>query len=218
VNLGATRFGVLLDAIDAERSHLACKLHDTIVQNLAAISINLALLDGKYRDDAARDAIEQCAGLVDESIREIRRISYQLSPVLLPEADLSACVESLREFSAAIGIGLDVDMSAVRGVKLGRASKQAFLLAVWDCARGMAEGGAAAIRLDLRAADGFVRVQMNSKNCSSKTQDSADTLYWWIVQERIGRIGGQVTLDLTGGRQQVEFAIPAEEESWAAAL
>jgi signal transduction histidine kinase len=216
LNPGATPFRVLLDAIDAERFHLSCKLHDTIIQNLAAISIHLTglLENTSHRTD--RNTIEECAGLVDESIREMRSISRRLSPIPVPELDFAACIEILRELAAADGVSLIVDISAAGRVKLSTPSRDALVRTIWDCARGMAEAGVREIHLGVTADRESITVSMTAA-ITSERPIAAGNLSRWIVQERVGRLGGEVKIKGNGEREVIEFNIPAEDLSWAAA-
>jgi signal transduction histidine kinase len=216
-NSGASCFGALLDAVDAERAQLGCKLHDTIVQNLAAISIHLTgLLTNTSRDKEARDTIQECVSLVDESLREIRSVSHHLSPIPVPEMDLAGCIETLRELAAADGVSLRVDVSTLRRVKLGRCSRDALVRVIWDCTRGLAETGVTEIDLGVGADRALIQANM-AADTPVQRQIAADSLWWWIAQERVGRLGGELKVDVSGGRQSVEFSVPIEEESWAAA-
>jgi len=216
-NPGASRFGALLDAVDAERAQLGCKLHDTIVQNLAAISIHLTgLLANASRDKEARNTIQECVGLVDESLRDIRAVSHHLSPIPVPEMDLAGCIETLRELAAASGVSLRVDMGTLRRVKLGSRARDALIRVIWDCARGMAETGVTEIDLRVGANRTLIQANMGA-DTPVQRQITADSLWYWIVQERVVRLGGELKVDVSGGRQSVEFSVPVEEESWAAA-
>jgi signal transduction histidine kinase len=215
LNPGANPFSALLDAIDAERSHLGCQLHDTIIQNLAVISIHLTgLLENESRGTDDRNTIQECAGLVDESIREMRSISRRLSPIPVPELDFAACIETLREFSAAEGVSLCVDISALRRVKLSTSSRDALVRAIWDCARAMAEAGLREIHLAVTADREFFTVSMAA--ITPERPIAADNLHWWIVQERVGRLGGEVKIGRNGEREVIKFTIPVGDLSWAA--
>jgi signal transduction histidine kinase len=203
--------------MDAERSHLGCKIHDTIIQNLAAISIHLTgLLENTSHGTKNRNTIQECAGLVDESIRETRSISRRLNPIPVPEVDLAACIETLRELSAADGVSLFADLRALRRVKLSSSSRDALVRAIWECARGLAEAGVKEIHLGATPDREFFTVSMSATK-TARRPIAADGLYWWIVQERVGRLGGGVKIEGNGEREVIKFTIPAKDLSWAAA-
>lgn len=204
---GGTRFGALLDAIDEERSHLGCKLHDTVVQNLAAISIHLSLLEGTCGDVQSRETTQQCARLIDESIRELRTISGYLSPVLLPELDFAACLRSLVEFAAADGITVHLNMDGVRRMNLSQPSRNGVFRLIWDAVRAIAEAGARDVQVNVTADGEHLRVRMRGE-VPERVQDGGGTLPWWIVQARAGRLGGELKMDVTAGRQELEFTVP----------
>jgi signal transduction histidine kinase len=216
LNPDASPFGALVDAMDAERSHLGCKLHDTIIQNLAAISIHLTdLLENTSHGTNNWNTIQECAGLVDESIREMRSMSRRLNPIPVPEVDFAACIETLRELSAADGVSLFADVIALRRVKLSTSSRDVLVRAIWDCARGMAEAGMREIHLGVTPDREFFTVSMTATKTAQRPI-AADSLYWWIVQERVGRLGGEVKIGGNGEQEVIEFTIPTKDLSWAA--
>jgi signal transduction histidine kinase len=99
--------GRLLTLQDDERRRLALDLHDSTAQNLAVLSMNLALLE---RDDPAlsaesRQRLAESRSLADECSREVRMHAYLLHPPLLDGAGLVSAVRWFVEgFTARSGI------------------------------------------------------------------------------------------------------------------
>lgn len=87
--------GRLLNLRDDERRRLARELHDSIGQLLAALQLNIGLLQGSGAPlpyEAAR-RLEECNTLADQTIREVRTISYLLHPPMLDEAGLALALQ-----------------------------------------------------------------------------------------------------------------------------
>jgi PAS domain S-box-containing protein len=90
--------GRLLNLYDDERRRIARELHDTTAQNLAALSMNLAMLAGALGDsERSRAILAECDSLTDECLKEVRSLSYMLHPPLLDELGLES---ALRAFIA----------------------------------------------------------------------------------------------------------------------
>jgi PAS domain S-box-containing protein len=87
-----TLSGQLLRSQDEERRRIARELHDSSGQILAALSMNLALLeseDGKITPRPAK-ALKESLSLVKELSNQLRTISHLLHPPLLDEVGLAS--------------------------------------------------------------------------------------------------------------------------------
>lgn len=73
---------------DDERRRLARELHDSVGQLLAAISMNIGVMQASELSPEAMAALSENAGLVKEVSREIRTMSHLLHPPLLDELGL----------------------------------------------------------------------------------------------------------------------------------
>jgi len=83
----------LLNLQDEERRRLARELHDVTAQNLFMINMNLSRLQGGRVDPSeARDVLGESRKLCDQSLQEIRTLSYLLHPPMLDEAGLVGAI------------------------------------------------------------------------------------------------------------------------------
>jgi PAS domain S-box-containing protein len=96
----------LLSVADDERRRIARELHDVTGQNLAAISFNLASLEHAIALPAnVRTMLADCKTLCQESLEEIRTLSYLLHPPTLDKFGLVGAVEwYVRGFIERTGI------------------------------------------------------------------------------------------------------------------
>lgn len=107
--------GRLLRLQDEERRRIARELHDTTAQKLAALSMNLSLVE---RSDpafspGAKAAFEESLRLTEGCLREIRTLSYLLHPPLLEEAGLAYALRGYVEgFTRRSGIRVELDVPA----------------------------------------------------------------------------------------------------------
>jgi PAS domain S-box-containing protein len=109
--------GYLLEAQDEERRRIARELHDSTAQNLAAITLNLSLLEESVgKDERARETLAESISLAQQTLDEIRNISYLLHPPLLDQMGLAAALEYYADgFSRRSGISVTVEISPELG-------------------------------------------------------------------------------------------------------
>jgi PAS domain S-box-containing protein len=84
----------LLRTQDEERRRIGRELHDSLGQYLAVLKLNLQSLQGVLgtNHDGAGEQLEQCVLLAEESIKEVRTISYLLYPPMLEEVGLHSAI------------------------------------------------------------------------------------------------------------------------------
>jgi PAS domain S-box-containing protein len=103
--------GRLMRAQDDERRRIARMLHETTAQDLAALKMHLARLTKTAGplSDADRTSLTESIALAEQSITEIRTLSYLLHPPFLDETGL---LSALRWYAAGFGerSGIKVDL------------------------------------------------------------------------------------------------------------
>lgn len=99
---------------DEERRQIARELHDSVGQMLAALSMNIAVLQSQvgHMDPAVIRAVSENASLIEQLSQETRTISHLLHPPLLDVAGLASAVRWYVEgFSERSKIKIDVDIA-----------------------------------------------------------------------------------------------------------
>jgi len=142
------------EAQEAERRRLAAELHDGVSSNLAAIGLNLVLLQKQLpASDAAAMTrrLSDLIALIDEAKANAKDISVDLRPLLLDERDLtSALQEYARKFQRSTGMAIKVS-GADSGRRLPAEEKIALFRiaqeALTNCARH-AQAKAVAVELN----------------------------------------------------------------------
>ena len=100
----------LFDIQDQERRRIARELHDGTAQNLFAISMNLQKMN--HPSSATHELgplVSECQALSEQSLKEIRTLSYLLHPPLLDHTGLVSALQWYVEgFTKRSGIFVDL--------------------------------------------------------------------------------------------------------------
>jgi signal transduction histidine kinase/DNA-binding NarL/FixJ family response regulator len=105
-------------AEEQERHRLAQVLHDHLQQILVAAKLELSVLSRKVTDKEHQTLIEDITGLVEESIRESRSLTGELSPPILHEAGLNAGLQWLaRRMQKKYGFEVKLDLSMMNDLE-----------------------------------------------------------------------------------------------------
>lgn len=97
----------LLRTQDEERRRIGRDLHDSLGQYLAALKIKLEVLASPAgrKDGVAAPELAECVRLAEDSIKEVRTISYLMYPPMLEEMGLESAIGwYLDGFSARSGV------------------------------------------------------------------------------------------------------------------
>ena len=104
----------LMEVQDDERRAIARELHDTTAQNLLAVSLNATRLRDRLRDapEAARRLLNEIQELAEQSLQEVRTLSYVLHPPVLDMLGLSSALRWLAKgFSERSGIEIETGIA-----------------------------------------------------------------------------------------------------------
>lgn len=194
-------------AQEVERRRLAAELHDGVCSNLAAVGLNLVLLQKQLLLGEASDTAQRLSGLIaliDEAKANAKDISVDLRPLLLDDRDLlSALEEYARKFEGSTGITVEVK-GADSGRRLPAEEKIALFRitqeALTNCARH-AHAKAVAIELNTGAdhlvlciADDGVGIDLAGGN------GEKHGLGLISMQERAEAIGGKWRIESAPGK------------------
>lgn len=83
----------ILRAQDEERRRIAREIHDTTVQKLALLSMNLAQLKSPANPAKSPAMIQNSQELASECVQELRTLSYVLHPPMLDELGLASALK-----------------------------------------------------------------------------------------------------------------------------
>lgn len=97
---------------ERERERIAADLHDTVVQDLAGLSFELAALGSSVPPGPARDTVQRSAAIARTSMQRLRSSLVDLHPLHVHALGLAAAVEALAEPLRAAGSNVRVHISS----------------------------------------------------------------------------------------------------------
>jgi PAS domain S-box-containing protein len=189
---------------DEERRRIARELHDGTAQNLFGISTNLAKLNQlSVNNSEAKRLIDECESLGNESLQEIRTLSYLLHPPLLDEAGLVSALQwYVQGFTKRSGIYVDLVTQPMD--RLPADVELAFFRIVQESltnVRRHSGSETACIRLENRSSEILLQIQDRGRGLTAqKMSDDADD----IIEMGVGIPGMQQRLHQLGGRLEID--------------
>jgi len=128
--------GRLLRTQDEERRNIARELHDVTAQNIGVIMLNLAQLEkGTFAaDKQTKEKLSESLTLGEQSLKDIRTLSYVLHPPLLDQAGLVIALQWLAKgFSERSGIKVHFSESGNVDQRMPPEVEYAFYRVVQEC-------------------------------------------------------------------------------------
>ena len=99
--------GHLQNVREEERLHISREIHDELGQLLTVLKMDVSWLNKKLEPEnrVAKEKLVEISGLIDSTVKSIRRIASELRPTLLDDLGLLAAMEwHLEEFERRSGI------------------------------------------------------------------------------------------------------------------
>lgn len=184
-------------ALDRERRDIAVGLHDTVGQNLAALSVMLGRLNADCaRDPAVAARLEDIQGLLKQTISTARAFTFELSPPILNELGLAAALEWLVERYDGQRPGSwrfegeSVELDGERAGMLYRAGREL----LQNVSR---HSGAENVTVRLVIRDGDVVVAVADDGCGMNVETvrrSTNSLGLFSINEQAARFSGRLDL------------------------
>ncbi len=194
--------GRLLVLQDVERRRLARELHDGATQNLMALAMNLSAMRETTPPPAnGHSAFAECHELVDQSLEELRTISFLLHPPLLETMGLSCALPNyVKGFSERSGILVNLDMPAELG-RLGRDVEVTLYRIVQEALSNVhRHSGSPTAEITLSLGMDSVTLEVADQGCGLPPSPDGHRLGVGItgMRERVRLLGG--SLELKSGR------------------
>jgi PAS domain S-box-containing protein len=206
----------ILDAQEEERRRISESLHNGVGQVLYATKLNLDRVGpspAAGREEQAGEALATTRQLLDEAIRETRRVSHELVPVLLHDFGLEMAINDYCQRFTDTGLRLSCRMAGLGGrleahleIALYRISQELILNVVKHAAASQVDlllerkGG----RLKLEVTDngkGFANGRAAGKGIGLRT-----------IRDRVKLLNGRLSFATPpGGGARVTIRIPMPE-------
>ena len=217
----------LVRAQDEERRRIARDLHDSTGQHLIAATLIAGRIE-KTLPAAAQPALRHLEDMLQQSIREVRTVSYLLHPPLLDEAGLGLALRHYIEgFQERSSIAVELDISPTverlapdRELVLFRVVQEALTnisrhskspTAQIRLMRERATNGDAVVLTIEDAGKGMpavrgVRQLIGQKDAPTRGVGLAS------MRERLHQIGGRLEIDSVAGRTTVQAVVPIRDQ------
>jgi PAS domain S-box-containing protein len=194
----------LLQVQDEERRRLARELHDSVGQTLAAIGMNIGVVQSQSAklDPRAARAVSDNAQLVEQVSMEIRTISHLLHPPLLEIAGLASALRWYVDgFSERSKIQVDLEIPS-NFVRLPDDAELAIFRIVQECLTNIhrhSGSASAAISIQQEGSRIIVQVQDRGKGIPEDKQLAPTTsnrtgVGFGGMRERLRQLGGTLEI------------------------
>jgi signal transduction histidine kinase len=213
-------------AQDDERRRIARDLHDSTGQNIIAATLVAGRIEQALPESARAD-FHQLGDMLQQSIREIRTVSYLLHPPLLDEAGLVLAVRNYVEgYSKRSGVVVDLDlpsdlerMSPEAELALFRVVQEALTNVSRHSGSATARirvaqksvGGKAAVVLTVEDAGKGIAHLIGIPRRRVGARGSADTgVGLASMRERLQQVGGRLDIQSAVGQTVVTATVPVD--------
>jgi signal transduction histidine kinase len=215
--------GDLLRSQDQERRRIARDLHDSTVQLLCAIAMNLTILKRNgLPPERAKKLIASSQALARQCSQEIRTISYLLHPPLLDELGLTPALEEYAAgFRERTGIDVHLDISPDLG-RLGADTETTLFRIVQEGLANVHRHSGArrvAIRLERREREVILEVADDGRGFPEHVlaagQAGLAKLGVGILgmRERASQLGGKLMIESGPGGARIRATLALEESN-----
>ena len=208
----------LFNLQDDERRRIARELHDGTAQNLFAISVDLVKLGQLMASDQvqARQLLAECQSLGEQSLKEIRTLSYVLHPPLLDDIGLVSATRWFVEgFSKRSGIYVDVQAHPIR--RLPSDVEMALFRVIQEAltnVRRHSGSNRAAIRIETKSESVVLEIEDHGKGL--KLVDDAENGHSLFslgvgipgMRQRLKHIGGKLEIISNDGGTTLKAIVP----------
>jgi PAS domain S-box-containing protein len=198
----------LLQLQDEERRRIARELHDSAGQTLAALDMQLSIIQMKTQnmEDDLTAAVADSVSLVHDASRNIRTMSYLLHPPLLDEAGLASPLQWFVEgFAQRSGVQVELKISPHFG-RLPREMELTFFRLVQEALTNVhRHSGSPTAQVDLNRSETEVTLQIRDQGKGisepAPNQSSGESYQIGVgirgMRERVHQLGG--TMEFLSG-------------------
>lgn len=198
----------IIAAQEAERARVSRDLHDQIGQSLTSVLLGQRLvldaldaLDGDPEGSEAQARAEEVRILVAEALNEVRRLAFELRPIVLDDIGLVAAVQRLTtDLAERHKFDLRVDLGGLSDdTRLPTEIETVVYRIVQEALTNVTRhAGAAQVRVSLTVANGQLRAEI--------VDDGAGFDPTGVRRRSLGLTGMSERATLAGGRLEVASA------------
>jgi signal transduction histidine kinase len=187
-------------AEERERAQVARELHDSVGQNLAAASFQVAAIAHEIGNHEAASRLSEVRELLRTAIEEIRNVSRSLHPRVTTDLGLPSALEALGDATRQRSL-IDVDVKVdISGVVIPSAVSATLYRVAQEALRNI-ERHADASRgtLALRARPGYVELEVtdDGRGFEGPLEKKRADARFATMRERLSLAGGELHIDST---------------------
>ncbi len=195
----------MVEQHEEERRRLSRELHDETAQVFSAVKMELGVLR-EGAPEATADRLAHVLAMVDTGIRGIRSVVHSLRPSLLDDLGLLPALRSLTtEFAQRSGLTVELEAPATLGA-MSKDAELALFRALQEALANVARHAeAGAVRIGIHEAGGTLELSVQDdgrglpNGITPATIERPGHMGIAGMRERIGALGGTVTVDARPG-------------------
>ncbi len=193
----------LLTRQEVERFTIATALRESIGQDIAALQINLQVLDDMASDQVVRTQLNHSMESIDHVLDHLRALSLDLRPAALDDFGmLEAIRTSVDQIVATSGMAITLDAAPLSTRPPAAVENAAFRIA-HDAATMFARTpGVGAIRIHVAEQAGMIALSISGDcvsgvECATIPDITRSALDLLAIRERAAAVGGRITIERT---------------------
>jgi signal transduction histidine kinase len=197
----------LMRAQDTERRQIACNLHESAGQTLAALKMTLTNLEESLPENSAetREHLQSARGLAEDAIREVRVLSYLMHPPMLDEAGLSPTLQwYARGFSERSDIETIVEVSRDLGRLPQQIETTVFRIVQEAFTNLHRYSGSRTATIRLSRKEGEVCVEIQDQGCGLRPLEPGRNSRLGVgiagMRERVKQLNGTFEIESVAGQ------------------
>jgi signal transduction histidine kinase len=214
----------LLNAQEAERLRVSKELHDDLGQALTLIKLKVGLIDANVTESAQliKQYCEDASAHVDQAIENMRRLSRDLSPVMVETLGLTIALRRLAdEFNSASGIEIKAEIASIDDLLPLHSSILLYRILQEGLNNIAKHSGASAAGIAIKQEDGWIHFELkdNGGGFDLDEQSLAKNaisggLGLAIMVERVRTLGGSLAVESRkGAGTKLYFSLPVQGEA-----
>jgi signal transduction histidine kinase len=202
----------MVEQHEEERRRLRRELHDETAQVFSAVRMELGVIRQQANPQVAQ-SLDHVLALTDTGIRSIRNVTHRLRPSLLDDLGLAPALRSLAsEFGERAGLSVDLE-TPQHMPALSKDAELALFRAMQEALSNvLRHAQATLVHITVREEANALALTIRDDGRGPATDPSAggmEHMGLTGMQERIGALGGTVTLDAPAdGGFSVTAAVP----------
>jgi PAS domain S-box-containing protein len=204
---------------ERQRREISAELHDGVGQNLVAIKIKVGMLGAEGLPPGGEAMAAEVLGLVDEAIKDIWSLTFELCPPMLYEVGLTAAIEwLLTQYRQRHSIDLSLKGAECQ-VSLSDEARGALFQSVRELLQNVvkhAEATCAAVSMTV--ASDILTIEVTDDGAGFvpplvfPEDANQGTFGLFMVRERMRHLGGRVEFDCDQGRgSRIGLVLPVAE-------